>query len=417
MDFSTLCDLGLPVPADASSLISPAFEQLRPHPKVSGSDLPDLLERLAQVPDPRDPRGVRHPLVTLMALTARAVLAGARSLLAVSEWVADAPPALLERLGAVDPLVPKRSWPAESTIRRLLARIDADALDRAVGAWLADRQTRGQGLRGLAVDGGSLRGAARAKGRKIHLLAACDHVNALVLAQMDVGEKTNEITRFRPLLDTLEDLAGTVVTSHAMHTQHDHAVYLLDRQAHYIVIAKRNTKKLRRQLKSLPWTQIPLQDRTCATGHGRQEIRRLKVCTVNNLLFPGARQAVQIVRRRVHRKTGKISLKTVYAVTSLTAEQASPAQLARLIRGHWTVEARVHHARSSIALTSWASMSMLCTASRTMRRRARRRRCSRRSCATRYGRTGPITSPRSTGEPDARGGPAVDPSTQRPAAC
>ncbi|MFJ9589041.1 ISAs1 family transposase [Streptomyces acidicola] len=281
--------------------------------------------------------------MTLLALTACAVLAGARSLLAVGEWVADAPPALLERLGtAVDPLVPKRSWPAESTIRRLLARIDADALDRAVGARLADRQTRGQGLRGLAVDGKSLRGAARAKGRKIHLLAACDHVNALVLARMDVGEKTNEITHFRLLLDTLEDLAGTVVTSDAMHTQHDHTVYLLDRQAHYIVIAKRNTKKLRRQLKSLPWKQIPPQDRTRATGHGRHEIRRPKVCTVNNLLFPGARQAVQIVRRRVHRKTGKISLKTVYAVTSLTAEQAGPAQLARLIPGHWTVEALRH---------------------------------------------------------------------------
>ncbi len=260
-------------------------------------------------------------------------------------WVADAPPALLERLGTVvDPLVPKRSWPTESTIRRLLARIDADALDRAVGAWLADRQTRGQGLRGLAVDGKSLRGAARAKGRKIHLLAACDHVSALVLALMDVGEKTNEITCFQPLLDTLEDLAGMVVTSDAMHTQHDHAVYLLNRQAHYIVIVKRNTKKLRKQLKSLPWRQIPLQDRTRATGHGRHEIRRLKVCTVNNLLFPGARQAVQIVRRRVHRTTGKISLKTVYAATSLTAEQAGPAQLARLIRGHWTVEA-LHHVR------------------------------------------------------------------------
>ncbi|WSV68178.1 ISAs1 family transposase [Streptomyces sp. NBC_01012] len=170
-------------------------------------------------------------------------------------------------------------------------------------------------------------------------------MNALVLAQMDVGEKTNEITRFRPLLDTLEDRAGTVVTSDAMHTQHDHAVYLLDRRAHYIVIVKRNTKKLRQQLKSLPWTQIPLQDRTRATGHGRHEIRRLKVCTVSNLLFPGARQAVQVVRRRVDRRTGKTSLKTVYAVTSLTAEQAGPAQqLTRLIRGHWTVEA-LHHVR------------------------------------------------------------------------
>ncbi|MFE9171661.1 ISAs1 family transposase [Streptomyces kebangsaanensis] len=161
---------------------------------------------------------------------------------------------------------------------------------------------------------------------------------------MDVGEKTNEITCFQPLLDTLENLAGTVVTSDAMHTQHDHAVHLLSLQAHCIVIVKRNTKKLRKQLKSFPWKQVPLQDRTRATGHGRHEIRRLKVCTVNNLLFPGARQAVQIVRRRVHRKTGKISLKTVYAVTSLTAEQAGPAQLARLIRGHWTVEAP-HHIR------------------------------------------------------------------------
>ncbi|MFJ6687052.1 ISAs1 family transposase [Streptomyces werraensis] len=364
MEFSTLCDFGLPVPADAASLISPALDQLRPRPEVSKSEVPSLLERLAQVP-PRDPRGVRHPLVVVLALTAGAVLAGARSLLAVGEWVADAPPALLERLGGVvDPLFPKRAWPAESTIRRLLARVDADALDRAVGAWLADRRTRDEGVRALAVDGKSLRGAARTRGRKIHLLAACDHTSGLVLAQLDVGEKTNEITCFQPLLDTLEDLVGTVVTSDAMHTQHDHAVYLLDRRAHYIVIVKRNTKKLRKQLKSLPWKDIPLQDRTRASGHGRHEIRRLKVCTVNNLLFLGARQAVQIVRRRVHRKTGKITLKTVYAVTSLTAEQAGPARLALLIRRHWTVEA-LHHVRD-VTFAEDASQLRTGNAPRTM---------------------------------------------------
>ncbi|WP_256082669.1 hypothetical protein [Streptomyces sp. AVP053U2] len=159
------------------------------------------------------------------------------------------------------------------------------------------------------------------RGRKIHLLTACDHASALVPAQMDVGEKANGTTRFQPLPDTLEDLAGTGVTGDAMHTRHDHAVHLLDRQAHSVVLAKRNTKKLRKQLKSLPWKQIPLQDRTRATGHGRQEIRRLKVCTVSNLLFPGARRAVQTVRRRVDRKTGKSSLKTVPAVTGLTTEQ------------------------------------------------------------------------------------------------
>ncbi|WP_234353281.1 transposase family protein [Streptomyces ardesiacus] len=149
MEFSTLCDPGKPVPVDASSLIPAAFDQLGPHPRAACTEIPDLLERLAQVPDPRDPRGVRHPLVTVLALTACAVLAGARSLLAVSEWVADAPAELLERLGIrVDPLFPKRSWPTESTIRRLLARTDTDALDQAVGAWLADRQRGSGGLRG-----------------------------------------------------------------------------------------------------------------------------------------------------------------------------------------------------------------------------------------------------------------------------
>ncbi|GAA2412895.1 hypothetical protein GCM10010420_47920 [Streptomyces glaucosporus] len=240
--------------------------------------------------------------------------------------------------------LPERSWPAESTVRRLLARIDADALDRAVGAWLADRQADAGGLRALAVDGKFLRGAARAKGRKIHLLAACDHAGGLVLAQMDVEEKTSEITRFQPLLDTLPDLSSTVVTSDALHTQHGHATRLRGRGAHCIVIVKGDTRNLRRQLKSLLWKQIPLQDKTRTTGHGRAGIRRLKVCTVNNLLFPGACQVVQVVRRRVHRKTGKVSLKTVYAVTSLTAEQAPPARLAQLVRGHWHIEA-LHHVR------------------------------------------------------------------------
>ncbi len=311
--------------------------------------MPGLLERLAEVPDPRDPRGVRHALVVVLALTACAVLAGARSLLAVGEWIADAPPQVLQAVGVrCDPLLPQRLLPAESTVRRLLARIDGDTLDQAVGRWLADRRSgTAGGLRALAVDGKSLRGAAKAKGRKIHLLAALDHTTGLVLAQMDVQEKTNEITCFQPLLESIADLAGTVVTSDAMHTQREHADYLMGRGAHYIVIVKRNQKKLRRQLKSLPWKQIPLQGRTRNAGHGRSEIRRIKVATVNNLLFPGARQAVQIKRRRTDRKTGKTTVKTIYAVTSLTAEQATPAQLSSLARNHWKVEA-LHHIRDTI---------------------------------------------------------------------
>ncbi|MFJ2931926.1 ISAs1 family transposase [Streptomyces sp. NPDC087219] len=162
---------------------------------------------------------MRHALVVVLALTACAVLAGARSLLAVGEWIADAPPQVLQAVGArPDPLLPKRLLPAESTVRRLLARIDGDALDQAVGRWLADHRSRtASDLRALALDGKSLRGAAKVRGRRIHLLAALDHSTGLVLAQLDVQEKTNEITCFQPLLQAVADLAGTVVTSDAMH--------------------------------------------------------------------------------------------------------------------------------------------------------------------------------------------------------
>ncbi|MDH6222119.1 hypothetical protein [Streptomyces pseudovenezuelae] len=98
----------------------------------------------------------------------------------------------------------------------------------------------------------------------------------------------------------MADLTGVVVTSDAMHTQREHADYLLGREAHYIVIVKGNQKKLRKQIKSLPWKDIPLQGRTTDVGHGRAEIRRIKVATVSNLLFPEARQAVQIKRRRTN---------------------------------------------------------------------------------------------------------------------
>ncbi|WP_225102734.1 ISAs1 family transposase [Streptomyces sp. CoH27] len=132
----------------------------------------------------------------------------------------------------------------------------------------------------LAVDGKSLRGAARARGRKIHLLAALEHTTGLVLAQLDVGDKTNEITRFQPLLKTVVGLAGVVVTADALHTQREHAAYLLGRQAHYIVIVKGNVRNFRKQLKALPWSDIPLQGRTRGVGHSRSEIRRIKACTV-----------------------------------------------------------------------------------------------------------------------------------------
>ena len=107
-----------------------------------------------------------------------------------------------------------------------------------------------------------------------------------------------------------------------------------------------STPGLLAQLASLPWRQVPVADDTCERGHGRAERRTLKITAVAaGLAFPHAAQAIQIVRRRKLGGKTKWSRETVYAVTSLTAIQASPAGLAAIIPGHWMIEDRSHWVR------------------------------------------------------------------------
>jgi predicted transposase YbfD/YdcC len=99
------------------------------------------------------------------------------------------------------------------------------------------------------------------------------------------------------LLDRL-DLADTVVTADALHTQHAHADWLVtQKHAAYLLIVKANQPTLHRQLKALPWRNIPVADHTHDRGHGRVETRRLQVTTVAGLDFPHATQAICITRR------------------------------------------------------------------------------------------------------------------------
>jgi len=127
-------------------------EPLRP------AGTPHLLAYLATVTDPRARAGRRHPLVAILALAAAAVLAGARSVAAIAEWAADAPQPVRAALGTCrDPLTGRWAVPTETTIRRTLARLDAEALAAAIGGWLADRERPSQRRRAVAVDGKTLR--------------------------------------------------------------------------------------------------------------------------------------------------------------------------------------------------------------------------------------------------------------------
>jgi predicted transposase YbfD/YdcC len=299
-----------------------------------------LLAALAAVPDPRARRGVRHRLAAILSLALCAVLAGARSFTAIAEWAADADQATLDAFGVTGVV------PCESTFRRTLQHLDADALDDAAGAWVRQRTVPAPGPRRMiAVDGKTLRiragreswpaSAGRARSRSWRGPGTGD-----------VEAKTNEIPMFATLLDHVS-VAGAVVTADAMHAQRAHAEYLVtQRGAHYLLTVKANQPGLRAQLAKLPWRQVPVAHSARERGHGRAERRTVKVTAVSaGLAFPHAAQALRIIRRRRPLNSKKWSAETIYAITSLTAIQARPAELAAIIRGHWLIEDRLHWVR------------------------------------------------------------------------
>jgi len=128
----------------------------------------------------------------------------------------------------------------------------------------------------------------------------------------------------------------------------EHAAYLHGRGAHYLVTVKGNQPGLLRQLRSLPWKDVPPGHTGEGRGHGRAEKRVVKVVTVTaGLHFPHAAQAIQVTRRTRRLSGRKWRTETSYAITSLPAARARADQLAEWIRAHWKIENQLHWSATS----------------------------------------------------------------------
>ncbi|GAA3465436.1 ISAs1 family transposase [Saccharothrix longispora] len=320
-----------------------------PPPPVTDGEHGGLLDALAKVPDPRDPRGIRYPLSALLMVAVCAVLAGASSFAAISDWLRDLDGHARDRLG-LDRI------PSATAIWRVLTRLDADLLAAVLGGWLTTRARRSPPVRPdryrhvIAVDGKTLRGARLDGGRQVHLLSALDTDTGIVLAQVTVDVKSNEIPVFAPLLDAVHtvmgSLQGVVFVADALHTQAGHAQQVAARGAHLMTAVKGNQPTLSAQLKSLPWPDIPVGNRTRDRGHGRRETRTVKAVTSRTpggIAFPHAEQAVRITRSRT--TNAKSTRETAYFAVSLPAGDALPAELQGWIRREWLIENQVHHVR------------------------------------------------------------------------
>jgi len=296
-----------------------------------------LLDMLASVPDPRRPRGVRHSLPGLLAVAITAVVCGARSFAAIGQWAGDADADLLAALG-----FGRGRGPSESAIRRAFGRLDAASLDTVLGAWMWTRTRVLDQRRVIAIDGKTIRGARARDSAAPHLVAAFDHGHGVVLGQLAVAAKSNEIPAVRTLLAGF-DLAGVVVTVDAMHTQTDTAKHIVEAGGDYVFTIKGNQPSLYAACTALPWRDVPAR-RVTSNGHGRRVTRTIKVVTAPAWVdLRGAAQVAQ-VRRTVTRQ-GKKTVEVVYLITSADTRAASPTTLAAWVQGHWGIENRLHWVR------------------------------------------------------------------------
>lgn len=311
-------------------------------------------EVYATVTDPRDRRGRRHSLASVLMLVQSAIVSGATTFAAIRHWITNASQDALADCDVRQDRAGRYRAPHPTTVIRLLSSVNAGEVDLACArhraAQLTGAGTGAGDLPGLAVDGKSSRGTAHAGSNALHRLGAFLHQDAIMVATCDVDGKTNEINAFAALLDQIDELSGLTITGDAMHCQRKHAIYLHARGAHYVFPVAGNQPGLFDQLDALDWKDVPVSSEqgwmTYDRGHGRQEIRTIQVMPAPKAVrFPHVRQAF-LIERHVYTLAGKhLSSIAVLGITDLTAAQARPRDLLALNRGQWSIENRDHYVR------------------------------------------------------------------------
>ncbi len=196
-----------------------------------------LIDVFAQVPDPRDPRGVRHPLNAILALAVLAMLTGVKSYTGIAQFGRDKGIALAHALG-----FRRGKTPATSTFSELFRVLDIDAFEAVLAGWVASRLPA-DAERVVSLDGKTLRGSKDGDAPGHHLVAAYAADARAVLAQVRVDAKTNEHKAALQLLGILP-LTGTLFVGDALFCQRDLCAKIIEGGGDYLFFVKDNQPSL-----------------------------------------------------------------------------------------------------------------------------------------------------------------------------
>ncbi|HEU0292134.1 MAG TPA: ISAs1 family transposase [Anaerolineales bacterium] len=318
-----------------------------------GYDPGSIYDRLQSLTDLRKARGKRYSLTTVLMIVLLAKLSGANSPTEIAEWG-------VYHQSAIEALlrIKLKRMPERSTYRRILAyKVYETEVERLVGEYNQD------GERGpiCALDGKALLGMSkREDGTPEYALSVYDVTAGKTMAQIEVGNKENEITK-APEVIRLAKIAGKVVTGDALHTQKRLAQTILDEQGDYVFPVKENQPALYKNIQALFAPEYPkpgfgkiptdfLTAQKVNKGHGRIEIRTITTSEMLNAYaaWPGLAQVYRLEREFQWRRRGvcyKTSHAVEFGITSLTRKKTSPRQLLEIRRAHWGIETGSHFRR------------------------------------------------------------------------
>lgn len=337
-------------------------------------DLPELIKHFSDLPDPRDPRGVRHELVDMVCISILAVICGANTYSQIHQYALAQETWLRTFLGLPSGI------PSQDTFERLFSMLNPHAWQTRFLSWtqtlVSPALTEGED-EVLAVDGKTARDSFSEGGGALHTVSVWSSQLEIVLAQQQVPQKTNEITVIPELLEVVNP-AGAVVTADALGCQKQVAWTAREHHAHYLLALKDNHPTLFEDVKDffsyadkVDWELEHSYTKTTERAHGRVEMRQCRVLAAPEWLHEREswRDLASIVQITSTRTVADSTSKhTRYFLTSLPL---NAERVLRAARFHWGIENSLHwvldvafdedgsRARLKNAQASWVALRHL----------------------------------------------------------
>ena len=304
-----------------------------------------IADHFAKIEDPRVERTRQHKLIDIITIAICAVICGAEG------WTDIETYGLAKYSFLKQFLELPNSIPSHDTFSRVFARLNPQQFQQCFLNWMRviNKMTSGEVI---AIDGKSLRHSydKEAGLNAIHMVSAWATENRLVLGQVKVNEKSNEITAIPELIKVLE-LSGCIVTIDAMGCQKEIVKLIAEQDADYIITLKKNQGSLYKNVDQLFTQAIRTgfqglrhsAHHTREQAHGREEVRHYLMLTdVQERVDPTHKwsklKSIGLVES-VRTLDGKTTVETRYYISSLS----NNAELfGQSVRGHWGIENSLH---------------------------------------------------------------------------